>query len=228
MIPSLWVLGTDTGVGKTRVASLLCLLGSDQGPLGACKPVATGASRVMGELVSPDTEALKAAAGSRQSSREITPFLFEPPLAAWTSAQASGTTLKAAAVAEAVRHVAKLRGRVIAEGAGGVLLPLNETETLLDAVAASGLPVILVAALRLGCINHALLSLEACAARRISVEGVMLNSASGEVNESLKDSALGEIRSRHHQVAWLPHAPSLPAALGPMQTALVNLGWVSP
>ncbi|MGE4158881.1 MAG: dethiobiotin synthase [Planctomycetota bacterium] len=228
MIPSLYVLGTDTNVGKTRVASLLLLLASEQGQVGACKPVATGASWVMDSLVSPDTEALRAAAGGRQSSREVTPFIFEPPLAAWTAARRVGSTLSARDLAASVTDVARRRGRVIAEGAGGVHVPLNETETQLDAVVSSGLPVVLVAAARLGCINQTLLSLEALKVRGVRVPLVYLNICDPQADTEVVASSLEEISSRVQPVALLPFAASLPAAVGGLRGALAGLGWVSP
>lgn len=228
MIPSLYVLGTDTNVGKTRVASLLLLLASEQGSVGASKPVATGGSWVLDALVNPDTEALRAAAGGRQSSSEITPYIFEPPLALWTASRSAGVALTARKVADSVAAVASRRGRVIAEGAGGVLLPLNDKETQLDAVVATGLPVVLVAAARLGCINHTLLSLEALKARGVRVALVLLNRVDTSADEAVVASSLEEISSRFSPVALLPWAASLPSALGGLKAPLLGLGWLSP
>lgn len=159
-----FVAGTDTGVGKTYVAALLLRAFAAQGKttLGL-KPVAAGCTPTAGGLRNDDALALMAAATVKLPYAQVNPVALVAPVAPHIAAAQENRRLRVAQLAGLVRG-ATLQGRAditLVEGAGGWRVPLNEGETLADLARELQLPVILVVGLRLGCINHALLTAEA-------------------------------------------------------------------
>jgi dethiobiotin synthetase len=171
----LFVTGTDTGVGKTYVACLIIRALRAQGrEVRAFKPVATGAERVGGQWLSDDTRRLSNAHGS-DDYRSISPWVFPEPLAPSVAARRHGVNLSVERIAAAVREQAAPNVDLVVEGIGGLLCPLNESETVADLIAALGLPALIVTRNVLGTLNHTLLTLEVAAARRLPVAGVVVN-----------------------------------------------------
>ena len=168
-----FITGTDTDAGKTAVTASL---GKHMGSLlndrlVLIKPVQTGCLKQPdGSWLAPD-EAVYAELGCRGKAL----FRYEPPCSPHLAASLAGDTLSVAALAEAVRGAVPEGDAVLVEGAGGCQVPLSDGENMMDLMLALGLPVILVTANRLGCINHALLSLEALQSRGLRCAGVILN-----------------------------------------------------
>lgn len=161
----LYVCGTDTDVGKTYVTGLLADAFRASGrAVTVIKLVQTG----LDDGAAGD--ARTAVANNGQAAVEL--LRFHKPADPWTAAMAEGRP--AAAAADLARGVAAHEGNVLVEGSGGVLVPLNAEETISTAAERSGLNAVIVVGLRLGCINHALLSHEALAARAIPVCGFVL------------------------------------------------------
>jgi dethiobiotin synthetase len=177
-MPTLFVTGTDTDAGKTVVSCAL-LQGLRQAGLTACgfKPVASGAEPGADGLASADARALRAASAPGASLAEINPLLFEPAIAPHLAAVAAGQAIDPATLAAAHRRLAARYSAIVAEGAGGWLTPFSDTLLLGDWVAAQGWPVLLVVRIRLGCLNHALLTAEAIATRGVRLAGWVANCA---------------------------------------------------
>lgn len=170
-----FVTGTDTGVGKTHasVAMIHALRARGRRPVGY-KPVASGCEWTPDGWRNEDALALQAASDTGEAYEAINPYAFEPPIAPHIAAERAGVVvdlqrLDAAADALAARH-----DTLIVEGAGGWMVPINADSTYADWVAARQWPVVLVVGLRLGCINHALLSAEAIR-RRTRLAGWIAN-----------------------------------------------------
>lgn len=164
--PRLYVTGTDTDVGKTRVSAAVAraLRAGGEREVTIVKIVQTG----LPPGVPGDAEEAALAAGCR--ALELA--RFPKPADAWTAAlEADAQPLQAADVAARLQAVP---GPLVAEGSGGAAVPLNETETISDVAALCGLRAIVTVGLRLGCISHAILSLEYLAARSIPVLGAVL------------------------------------------------------
>lgn len=159
-----WFLtGTDTGVGKTLVGAALLHAAGARGlrTLGL-KPVASGCEREAGRLSNADARLLMATMSEPLAYEDVNPVALEPAIAPHLAAREAGLELRAAVLADHCRTVlARRPDFAIVEGAGGWRVPLNDAETLADVARGLGLPVILVVGVRLGCINHALLSAEA-------------------------------------------------------------------
>jgi dethiobiotin synthetase len=170
----IFVTGTDTGVGKTFVAAAL-LRGLAAGGLRAVgmKPVAAGLDA--GDLVPADTRALIAAGNVDAPLADMSPYAFAPPIAPELAARAAGVTIDLEAIGAAYSRLAARADAVVVEGAGGALVPLSAVADMLDIAARLHLPVLLVVGVRLGCINHALLTALAVRARGLTVAGWVAN-----------------------------------------------------
>ena len=179
-----FVAGTDTGVGKTVVSAALLLAarGCGLGTLGL-KPVAAGCVRAGGRLVNEDALLLQRCSSLSPAYAAVNPVALEPAIAPHIAAARAGIELRAAALADQVREQESSGAEVLlVEGAGGWLVPLNQTETMADLAALLGYPVILVVGMRLGCINHALLSAQAIKTAGLQLAGWVANSVAGEMD----------------------------------------------
>lgn len=172
---TLFITGTDTGVGKTTVACALIRLAREQG-IRVCgwKPVATGCARGPKGLRNADTLALQKAAGTREPYERLNPYAFEPAIAPHLAAQAAGREIRVRELDRVHAELASDYELIVVEGAGGWMVPLNETWTLASWVAEHEWPVLLVVGMRLGCLNHALLTAESIR-RRVPFAGWVAN-----------------------------------------------------
>lgn len=166
----LFVTGTDTGVGKTVLAAaIVAALRADGVDVAAFKPVVTGLDEP--EPGRPADHELLAAAAGRPVA-EVTPHTFGPPVSPHLAAQLAGTALDPAALLAAARA---LQGdAVIAEGVGGLLVPLTLGYTVRDLAVDLGWPVVIAARPGLGTISHSLLTVEAARAAGLDVRAVVL------------------------------------------------------
>ncbi len=171
-----FVTGTDTGVGKTLVSCAL-LRGFASRGLRAVgmKPVAAGASMARGRLVNEDVTALKAAGNVEAPDELVNPYCFAPPIAPHIAAAQAGVVIELQRVQAAYTRLAALADCVIVEGAGGFRVPLGPHFDTADLAAQLCLPVILVVGMRLGCINHALLTAAAVESAGLSLAGWIAN-----------------------------------------------------
>jgi len=168
--PGLFVTGTDTGCGKTRIAAgIISRLRSRELRVAGMKPVASGCERRDGDLRNADAEALIAAADLDLPYAAVNPFAFEPPIAPHLAAEEADRTIDLDAILEAYRTLRGASDLVVVEGVGGWAVPLGGELMLADLARALALPVVLVVGLRLGCLNHAQL-----AARAIQEDGLKL------------------------------------------------------
>jgi dethiobiotin synthetase len=169
-----FVTGTDTGVGKTLFAAALLLrLGTAGVAIAACKPLASGCRREDGRLVNADAELLAAVAPAPLAI--LNPIALEPAIAPHIAAAEAGIRLDAAELVSACRAAAAGGEFLVVEGAGGWRVPIGPEETLADVARGLGLPVVLVVGLRLGCLNHALLTAEAIRADGLELAGWVAN-----------------------------------------------------
>ncbi len=178
-----FITGTDTDVGKTYVASALLRHFAAQGLtcLGM-KPVAAGCEWVDGELQSQDVLSLQAAGNVSAPLADVNPYALQPAIAPHLAAVEAGVHIDLTSIADAFMRLSNLAQVVVVEGAGGFLVPLNEKESMADLAYKLNLPVILVVAMRLGCINHALLTVQAIQARGLQLAGWVANTMQQEMS----------------------------------------------
>ncbi len=177
MSAAFFVTGTDTDVGKTTIAAGLLRAARLAGlSTAAVKPVASGCEAGADGLRNSDALALLAECSLPLSYAAVNPFAFAPAIAPHLAAREAGVELKVEALAVAVQAVlAQQADFTLVEGAGGWRVPLGEQATLADLPVALDLPVILVVGVRLGCINHALLTAEAIARDGLRLAGWVAN-----------------------------------------------------
>ncbi|MFS0825604.1 dethiobiotin synthase [Pseudomonas phoenicis] len=177
MHPAYFIAGTDTDIGKTTIAAGLLQAARAAGltTLGA-KPVASGCDHTAAGLRNADALALIEQSTLRLPYEQVNPFAFEPAIAPHLAALEAGMTLEVETLAAAMHHVL-VQGAdfTLIEGAGGWRVPLSAQAALSDLAVALQLPVILVVGVRLGCINHALLSAEAIARDGLHLAGWVAN-----------------------------------------------------
>ena len=182
----LFVTGTDTGVGKTEVScALVAAARADGLDLGAMKPAQSGV-----EPGDPgDAQRLRAAAGEVDPPELVCPYTFAAPLAPGVAARLAGVEIRLEVILEAAQVLAARHTALLVEGAGGLLVPLTPRHTYADLAVALGLPVLVVARVGLGTVNHTALTVEALRARGLAVAGVVLNRTSAESDPSVPHNA---------------------------------------
>jgi dethiobiotin synthetase len=182
MARGIFITGTDTDVGKTAVAAALlrALAGAGHRAVGM-KPVAAGLAA--GETVHADARALINAGNVAAAPADVNPFVFAPPIAPELAARAAGVTIDLDRIAAAYERLATSADAIVVEGAGGALVPLGRDTDMLDIPVRLKLPVLLVVGIRLGCLNHALLSALAISARGLRLAGWMANRIDAEMRE---------------------------------------------
>jgi dethiobiotin synthetase len=190
----LGITGTDTGVGKTLVATVLLRLMRARGlRVAAMKPVETG--------VSPgdprgDAHRLREAAGGEDPLEVVRPLLLKEPLAPWVASARGGTRVDLDALDSAFRRLSDGRDAIVVEGAGGLLVPLTRDMAYDGLFVQWDLDLVVVAGNRLGAINHTLLTVRAAHDAGLRVRGVVLNTLDPEppgIAESTNLETLAEL-----------------------------------
>jgi dethiobiotin synthetase len=203
-VRGLFITGTDTEVGKSVVAAALtAALAARGAPVGAFKPAVTGLDDAPEPGKPHDHELLAQCAG--MAAHDVAPYRFGPAVSPHLAAELAGTVIDPTILVETARRNGAGR-TLIAEGVGGLLVPLDVIGTLvLDLVVALGLPLVVVARPGLGTINHTLLTLRVARAAGVEVRGVVMTpwpDAPSAMQSSNRASveAFGDVR-----VAVLPH-----------------------
>jgi dethiobiotin synthetase len=168
--------GTDTGIGKTFVtAGLVRALRAGGRDAVAMKPIASGFEWRDGRRVNDDLLALDAAQPGALAAEDLNQYGFDPAIAPHRAAELAGAQIDAAAILAAFERVAGRHRPVLVEGVGGWSVPLGPALMFADLARALALPVVLVVGVRLGCINHALLSARAIRADGLTLAGWVAN-----------------------------------------------------
>lgn len=208
----LFVTGTDTGVGKTVVAaSILAALRHRGERVAAFKPVLTGTDEAAGPDWPPDDVLLAGAAGMRP--QEVAPARFGPPVSPHLAAALAGAPLDPAALRAALAERTTGADVVIAEGVGGLLVPLAADYLVRDFAVDLGLPLVIAARPGLGTINHTLLTLEAARGAGLVVAGVVMTPWPEAPSAMEEDNRATIARLGDVDVATLPHMPRADPAL---------------
>jgi dethiobiotin synthetase len=200
-----FVTGTDTGVGKTLVsAALLHTLARHHRRVVGMKPVAAGLIDHQGQRVSEDVLALREASSVAVPATLDNPVALPDAMAPHIAARRAGHSVSVEALLAAHRALRDLADVVVVEGAGGWRVPVNDHETLADLAKAIGAPVVLVVGLRLGCLNHALLTAEAIRADGLELAGWVANAVDPDM--PCRDENIDALRQRL-PAPWLGSVP---------------------
>ncbi|HEY2986404.1 MAG TPA: dethiobiotin synthase [Candidatus Binatia bacterium] len=186
----IFITGTDTGVGKTFVACGLAALLRESGySVGVMKPAETGCVEKDGQLFPEDAARLKEASGCEEPLKKICPYQLKGPLAPSVAAEREGVKIDVDHIVALYTEISAAHDVTLVEGAGGLLVPLLAHYTYADLAKLLKLPVIVVAANRLGAINHLLLTLEHASCRGLRVLGYVLNRVSNDSSLAVDTNA---------------------------------------
>lgn len=203
-----FITGTDTEIGKTRCSVYLINAFRQLGlTVAGMKPIAAGGYWENGELKNEDVEHIIAASGLKIPPCYVNPYLFELAIAPHLAAAQLGQVIELEKIIAAYQHIATTADLIVIEGVGGWRVPINSTQTMSAIVQATRAQVIVVVGLRLGCINHALLTIEAILRDQCVIAGWIANTldphfASTEVIETLSQRITAPL------LAVIPFIPS--------------------
>lgn len=190
-----FIAGTDTGVGKTLVAcALLRGLAATGLRVVGMKPVAAGATRRRGAWHNEDVALLRAAGNVDAPQAWINPYCFAPAIAPHIAAREAGSTIRMTPIVRCYAQLARRADVVVVEGVGGLVVPLGRTFDAADIPGRLDLPVVLVVGLRLGCLNHALLTVDALQSRGLRLAGWIANRIDPDMARAKQN--LQELRRR--------------------------------
>lgn len=206
------VTGTDTGIGKTTVTcAIAAALVRRNLRVGVYKPVETGCAREHGRLFGADARRLLAAVGNAQTESSAAGYLFEMPAAPLAAARDTGESVDLGRLEREIAAVDHEHDITFVEGAGGLLVPIAERFTYLDLVRRLDLSVVVIVASKLGCVNHALLTLGALASAGARTLGYVLNTITAEPEEEPSPEANRELISAFSDAPCLGVFPYVPA-----------------
>jgi dethiobiotin synthetase len=213
-VSGLFVTGTDTGVGKTVIACALARAFAARGErVAVMKPIASGAERRAWGLRHADALALMGAANVPLTYTQVNPYCFEPAVSPHIAAEDARIDIDLDTIRSSFLVLAALSDRVVVEGAGGWLAPINARESMGDLARALGVPAVMVVGLRLGCLNHAQLTRQAIEAHGVAFAGWIANSSGPAMERAAENLATLERRLGAAPLAVVPFAPELTSSL---------------
>ena len=202
-----FITGTDTEIGKTAITAGLTHLAAMAGLRSlAVKPVAAGQDWIDGQWVNDDVQRLLAATTLPLNAQQVGPLQLRTACAPHVAAQLEGVTIERAALIHAVQTTLAMGELGFVEGVGGFRVPLAPDWDTADMACDLGLPVVLVVGLRLGCINHALLTAEAIRSRGLTLAGWVANTV--DANLLHADANLHALANGLQAPCW-GHVPRL-------------------
>lgn len=207
-----FVAGTDTEVGKTLVSGALILKLRTQGIKAiGFKPVVAGTYQDKnGAVLNEDLETLRVASNLNPGQMELCPYVLDVPAAPHLVAASLGLQLELMPIMQAFGKVQSVADMVVVEGAGGLLIPLNDQQDLGDIAQKIDFPIVLVVGMKLGCLNHALLTIEAIKARNLTIAGWVANTLASEM--PLLQENIEALKARI-QAPFMGSIPALPKPL---------------
>jgi len=205
---SIFITGTDTGVGKTVLACALVRALREGGHrVAVMKPVASGSFNTPEGLRNADALALMDAAGLAGPGvyGEVNPYCFEHPISPHIAAKDARITVDIGMIREKFARLATKADWIVVEGAGGWLAPINESETMSDLARALSLPALLVVGLKLGCLNHAQLSRRVMSLDEVPFAGWVASAIDPQMSHREENLASLERQLGEPPLAVVPH-----------------------
>ncbi len=171
-----FVTGTDTGVGKTLVTTQMGkAIQSENISLGIMKPIETGVSSSLVPTTLSDVGLLKTALGVSDSIEDISPYRYQTPVAPLLASRLENNPIDPKVIIEAYQKLTRKYDVILAEGAGGILVPIKNDYLMADLAKDLALPLIIVARFHLGTINQTALTIEAARSRGLDIEGIVFS-----------------------------------------------------
>lgn len=193
-----FITGTDTEVGKTvATVAWMRMLQSEGAKVAGMKPVASGCEQTNEGLRNSDALAIQSTSSTYMSYELVNPYCFESPIAPHIAAQQAGVQIDLVRILACAHQLAEKSDLLLVEGVGGWQVPLGASMMLPDLAKTLGLPVVLVVGLRLGCINHALLSIESIQRAGCELAGWIANHVdpSMQVQQAVMETLIARIKA---------------------------------
>jgi len=180
-----FITGTDTDVGKTIVTACLATLFKSQGlDVGVMKPIETGVDPECSSTANSDAKFLMEVSNSTDAEEEVCPYRLKIPASPYQSAQIAGTQIRPAIILENLKVLQSRHDVTLVEGIGGLLVPITQNYSVADLALEMGLPLIIVSRIRVGTLNHTLLTVKAARQHGLKIKGIILNQQeAGNLNE---------------------------------------------
>ncbi|MBS0272032.1 MAG: dethiobiotin synthase [Proteobacteria bacterium] len=172
-----FITGTDTDIGKTYISCLMLKNWNSRGfkTIGL-KPISSGCEGIDKHYINRDAHLLQHTASIRLTYEQVNPYCFIPPVSPHIVAEKERVKLTVQEICSHIQKISQItHNRMIVEGVGGLMVPLNKEELQLDLMKALNFPVVFVIGLKLGCLNHALLSIAVLKAHQIPIKGWVIN-----------------------------------------------------
>lgn len=222
-----FITGTDTGVGKTRVAcALLTALRRAGHSCAGMKPVASGCRATPDGLRSDDALELMQASNAAADYPDVNPYALASACAPHIAAREMGVEMRLEKILQSFRRLQQKSPWIVVEGVGGWSVPLGERLTMVEVARALDLPVILAVGLRLGCLNHALLSVEAIRRANLPLAGWVANRIDPAMTHAEENIATLERRLEAPLLARIPYQsvadPDADAAAFPVEEMIMR------
>ena len=220
-----FITGTDTGVGKTFVTvALMNQLQARGVKVAPMKPVAAGTIDIDGAQLNEDVAMMQANTKQRFALRDVNPYCMNESIAPHIAAANENVTLDPQVIYAAFSRLAKQSDCVLVEGAGGFLVPLNASTSMADLPTLLKLDVILVVGMRLGCLNHALLTAEAIRARGYNLAGWIANTLTVEPMGRLEENIASlKLLMKAPLLGTVPHLDASEEMNGRLESAAAHL-----
>ena len=208
-----FITGTDTDAGKTWISLGIIEALKQQGKkVGVMKPISAGCEQTENGLRNQDALLLQQHSNIELDYDTINPYAFEPAIAPHIAAADAGIRMDIESLYQKLQTIEQQSDCIVVEGAGGWLVPLNDFQTMADLAKRFELPVILVVGMQLGCINHALLSVEAIRATGLPLIGWVANQVSAEMNRLDENIETLQQMIEAPMLGHIPHLETFDAA----------------
>ena len=182
-----FITGTDTDVGKTVVTACLTTLFKSQGiDVGVMKPIETGVDPACNSSANSDAKFLMEVSGNTDSADEVCPYRFKTPASPYQAAQIAERAIQPATIIENFKLLQSHHNLMLIEGIGGLLVPITNRYNVANLALEMGLPLIIVSRLRLGTLNHTLLTINAARQHGLKIKGVILNQKESNTLDSVE------------------------------------------
>jgi len=169
-----FITGTDTDVGKTVVTACLATLFKNQG-IGVMKPIETGVDPKCSSTSNSDTKFLMEVSGTTDAEEEVCPLRLKTPASPYQASQIEGTSIQPSTILKQFKVLQSRHNMMLVEGVGGLLVPITARYNVADLAREIGLPLIIVSRVRVGTLNHTLLTINAARQYGLIIKGIILN-----------------------------------------------------
>ena len=201
-----FITGTDTEIGKTYVSTQIIKLLIDEGlRVAVMKPIASGAHEISGELKNDDALSLIEACNTENTYRIVNPYVFEPAISPHLAAEKKGVEINLNEIKNNFEQLKNKSDVVVVEGVGGWYAPISCHTTVADLAETLGLPIILVVGLRLGCLNHAILTAQGMRQSGLKIAGWVANHI--EKDFSFAEENISTLKHFLHDIPFIGSLP---------------------